>query len=51
MEKNKASILQTVNLLARLICLLAIVYFALRWIDSCEQQDDITIEYMAPLRK
>ena len=44
MEKNKASILQTVNLLARLICLLAIVYFALRWIDSCEQQDDITIE-------
>lgn len=44
MEKNKASILQTVNLLARLICLLAIVYFALRWIDSCEQQDDIAIE-------
>lgn len=44
MEKNKESILHSVSLLARLLCLLAIVYFALRWIDSCEQQDDIAIE-------
>ena len=44
MEKKKESILQTVNTLARLLCLLAIVYFALRALDACEQQDDIAIE-------
>lgn len=44
MEEKKASILQNLNLLARLLCLLAVVYLVVRCIDSCSEEEDIGIE-------
>lgn len=43
MEKKKESILSTVNLVVRLLCLLAVVYFVARCIDA-GSEDDIAIE-------
>lgn len=44
MEVKRESLFQNLNMLARLLCLLAVAYFAVRCIDSCSEEEEIAIE-------